>query len=570
MNIRLSPLVLCVSLAGLNFYAFAVFTNYASGQGLSASYDYDLAGQLRQVTRGNGNCRILSYDAAGQVTTVAEWWTNGTSKLYQSVFVPDAGGRLTNEVRLPAPRSYTPSGFTAGYNPDNEISGMTNGGAVTVRYDLNGNMRTNGSQVMSYDGRNRLTQTANGGQTVSYGYDPAGQRISVTVNTTNQTKWTVSMGKALVREKPGGTKTYYIYGLGLLAQYEETNSIPFKWHHYDYQGSTVALTDAAGKLCDRFEYGPYGELSFRAGITDTPFQYHGAHGVQADTNGLMQMGARYYSAQLCRFLTADPAGFSGGINFYEFAAGNPISFVDPSGLGPQEVGFGWIQRNLEPIRALQDDARIYGTPGGPITGASVVSGTLNMIPLVSSAKAFVELNTGRDLITGQRNDRSDFSLASQAILGAIILPPARAAGALGGAVGAAASSQAGRRVFYVTPAGVAVSSETLALQGTSRSVGNFTGLAGASVDEIISRVPANWTWGPQDRGAGIKFKDSLGIERVRIHGPSFRAPAGANASVGWVLRVSDASRRYYDNLGRIGAWNANETHIPILGNPNSP
>ena len=137
----------------------------------------------------------------------------------------------------------------------------------------------------------------------------------------------------------------------------------------------------------------------------------------------------YYSAQLCWLLTPDPAGFAGGINFYAFAAGNPISFVDPSGMGPQNVGFSWIQDNFAAIRALQDDARIHGSPAGTLTGGDALSGTLNMIPLVSSAKAFVELNTGRDLITGQRSDRSDFSLASQAVLGAIILPPARAAAA---------------------------------------------------------------------------------------------------------------------------------------------
>jgi len=407
-----------------NRLARVVFTNYGSGNGLWVTNVYDLAGQLKEVRRGNGTRREFAHTDAGEISRVTEWASNGTTKIFESVFVHDAGGRITNEVRVPAPHSYTPSGYTAGYNADNEVSGLTNGGAVTVLHDANGNLRTNGSLVLRYDGRNRLTNTVNGSQTVRHRYDPAGQRISVTVNGTNESKWTFGGGQALVRQRADGTKTYYVHGLGLLAQWEEASG-EVRWHHYDYQGSTVALTDSAGKLCDRFEYGPYGELAYRAGKTDTVFQFHGAHSVQTDANGLLHMGARYYSAQLCRFLTADPAGFSGGMNFYEFAAGNPISFVDPSGMGPQNVGFTWIDNALAPIRELQNEARIYGSPSG---GGQVLSAALNMLPLVSTAKAVVEQYTGKDWVTKEWHHRSDFSLGSQAILGAIVLPTARAAG----------------------------------------------------------------------------------------------------------------------------------------------
>lgn len=120
--------------------------------------------------------------------------------------------------------------------------------------------------------------------------------------------------------------------------------------------------------------------------------------------------------------------------------------------------------------------------------------------------------------------------------------------------------------IFVTPKGVAVTSKLLSLQGTSPLVGDFRGLSGASVEEIVSRVPDDWSLVPQDRGAGIKFLDDQGFERIRIHGPSLAAPIGSNSVSGWTLRVMDQGGNYYDDLGNIVPYKANDGHIPIYGN----
>ncbi|MCS7091722.1 MAG: RHS repeat-associated core domain-containing protein, partial [Limisphaera sp.] len=102
--------------------------------------------------------------------------------------------------------------------------------------------------------------------------------------------------------------------------------------HYDYRGSTVALTDGTGNVTDRFEYSAYGTLTYRTGSTDTPFLFNGRYGVQTDPNGLLYMRARYYNPYICRFINPDPIGFSGGLNWYAYAEGDPVQFSDPSGL----------------------------------------------------------------------------------------------------------------------------------------------------------------------------------------------------------------------------------------------
>jgi RHS repeat-associated protein len=130
-----------------------------------------------------------------------------------------------------------------------------------------------------------------------------------------------------------GTTNYYIYGAGLLYEIDETASTTnTAFYHFDCRGSTVTLTDGYGNPTDLIEYGPYGTMTYHAGTNTTPFLYNGQFGVQTDPNGLLYMRARYYNPYISRFINADPSGFGGGLNFYQFASGNPISYWDPTGL----------------------------------------------------------------------------------------------------------------------------------------------------------------------------------------------------------------------------------------------
>ncbi len=164
-----------------------------------------------------------------------------------------------------------------------------------------------------------------------------------------------------------GITNYYVYGTGLLYESDETAaSIKTAFYHYDCRGSTVTLTDTNGNPTDVIEYSPYGTTTYRAGTNDTPFLYNGRFGVQTDPNGLLYMRARYYNPYICRFINPDPSGFKGGLNFYQFADGNPISLSDPFGLCADSQGWGgetasWIQNNV----------------GASLNGVSTTSTTAN-------------------------------------------------------------------------------------------------------------------------------------------------------------------------------------------------
>jgi RHS repeat-associated protein len=127
-----------------------------------------------------------------------------------------------------------------------------------------------------------------------------------------------------------GTATFYVYGLGLISQ---ERGGEYRLFHYDYRGSTVALTDENGGITDRWEYSVYGDVTRLDGDTVTIFLYVGQHGIQTDGNGLYYMRARYFSVDLGRFINEDP--IRDGVNWYGYCEGNPIRYIDPTGLSPK-------------------------------------------------------------------------------------------------------------------------------------------------------------------------------------------------------------------------------------------
>ena len=125
---------------------------------------------------------------------------------------------------------------------------------------------------------------------------------------------------------------YYVWapGVGLMAQIESNGTIHY--FHADENGSTLAMTGLNGDVTDQFCYSPWGELLGRTGTNTTLFTFVGGGGVLWEGGALYKMGARYYDARLKRWLSADPAGLSGGVNLYLYCNGNPLMWVDLLGL----------------------------------------------------------------------------------------------------------------------------------------------------------------------------------------------------------------------------------------------
>jgi RHS repeat-associated protein len=188
---------------------------------------------------------------------------------------------------------------------------------------------------------------------LTYEYDAENNRISITEDigdSSIETDYVVNPHAALSQvliKTVGNEQTYYVYGLGLIGQ-EVAGE--YSTYHFDLRGSTVALTDANGKVTDRYQYSAYGELLSSTGDTNIPFLYNGRDGVVTDGNGLYYMRARYYNPEIRRFVSQDillGVVIDGqSLNRYAYVIANPIMRIDPLGLcGEKAFGYtngGWF------------------------------------------------------------------------------------------------------------------------------------------------------------------------------------------------------------------------------------
>ena len=298
-------------------------------------FRYDAAtSQLSRIELPNGTQRVFTYDSAGRVASVRDEVASGGALVCQFALGYDALDRIVEETTLPEPVPFAVAAASMTYDDDDRLTGWN---AFTTASDADGNLTTGplagALATFAYDARNRLTSVGNS----TFAYDAEGRRVSRTAAGT-KTTFVHDPNAALSRllqSTTGSTTTRYVYA-GSLLLYAETGSA-LRVHHYDYRGSTVALTDATGTVLGRVTYGSYGEIVARTGNTATEFLYNGRDGVVTDPNGLYHMRARYYSPETRRFLNADPIGFAAGTNWYAYVGGCPVIFIDPWGLATIEA-----------------------------------------------------------------------------------------------------------------------------------------------------------------------------------------------------------------------------------------
>ncbi len=189
-----------------------------------------------------------------------------------------------------------------------------------------------GTTTYQYDYENRLIKTTKpDGDVVEYKYDPFGRRIEKNVNGTI-TRFVYDREDILFElDSSGNVLTEYLHGPGIDEPIAMIKGGQTYYYHADGLGSIIAITNFAGQVVQRYEYNSFGEITYQQDPNFIqPYTYTGR---EYDTKtGLYYYRARYYDAKVGRFITQDPIGFSGGINFYSYVGNNPVNRKDPLGL----------------------------------------------------------------------------------------------------------------------------------------------------------------------------------------------------------------------------------------------
>ncbi len=253
-------------------------------------------------------------------------------------------------------------------------------GALTHEYDdgghfldYNGNTATevtsSGTTTFAWDFENRMSSVTlpGSGGTVSFKYDPFGRRIYKSSSSTTSV-YAYDFDNLIEETNSSGT------AVARYAQTENTDepmamlrSATTSYYHADGLGSVTSLSNAAGALAQTYTFDSFGKQTASSGSLTNPFQYTGRES-DAET-GLYYYRARYYDPTVGRFISEDPTGFKGGLNFYPYVTNDPANQTDPMGFDSNSQRCRMLREKIENIeesirkrqRDLQDDP--LGLPG---------------------------------------------------------------------------------------------------------------------------------------------------------------------------------------------------------------
>ena len=158
----------------------------------------------------------------------------------------------------------------------------------------------------------------------------------------------------------------------------------------DHLGSTNDLANSSGTVTSSTNYDSFGNAT----NTSFPSRYQYTGREFDSFTGLYYYRARWYDANLGRFISEDPIGFAGDdVNLYGYTWNNPIKYSDPTGLD----GWGndtadWLDERIEFSRQwYQGDDQEWIRNGLINTGADLAFGSSEMLRVGSgTAQAFCD------------------------------------------------------------------------------------------------------------------------------------------------------------------------------------
>ena len=430
---------------GTDYNHLGQITNQAYANGTDQSYVYDANMEYRLISKTivNGSSTALEdisyqYDSLGNITNIVN---TGTVSQYDKQYGYDSVNRLTsatstiNGTDSIESYSYSPTGNVLRHNGtqylyDNTTfpQAATTFGSSTYTYDQNGNLssKDDGSVIstFTYDWNDRLGNVQEDGTTIAdYTYTDARQRLSKT--TDGSTKWYINNQT----EYDGTDYQNYIFAGNNRIATLNTDGITY--NHTDHLQSSSLETNQSGSVTSALTYTPFGFEESSTGTKANDYTYTNQE--RDGETGLMYYDARYYDAELKRFMSVDPIAIENvmravnagpqTLNPYSYVSNNPLKYNDPSGEWFKEVLTGkqsWSDFQLEVGQATHQMTNNsptwdYAVSNPKTAGAAVgVVGGVSAVPATAAAAAYSSSivtvsGVGKTLVTNRLVEGSIYS-----------------------------------------------------------------------------------------------------------------------------------------------------------------
>jgi len=335
------------------------------GQAVLAAATYAPFGPVQGWTWGNGQVYRRTYDLDGRVATLTtgpdstafgnESWAFGYDTLDRLAaatlptgealgYTYDANGNRRQETRGNASTNY---GYFAA---SNRLQVLTGASAKTFVYDAAGNLTSNGSVTLTYDGRGRMTQASNG---YRYAINGLGQRVSKTGPADTTYFVYDEQGRLIGEYDASGASRQELVWLSdtpvASVRPAATGGAVLYPIYTDHLNTPRLITDMANRTVwewplDTFGAGSANEDPSGLGAFAFNLRFPGQY-YDAET-GLHYNYFRDYDPSVGRYVESDPIGLDGGANTYAYAQSKPMRATDQTGLS--SYGYPWTPQPTWP------------------------------------------------------------------------------------------------------------------------------------------------------------------------------------------------------------------------------
>ncbi len=276
-----------------------------------------------ETVQGINRVYDYTYDLAGRLETVT---VDGT---LQATYVYDANGNRLNHI--------TATDNTGGSydNQDRLLSYGANTYEYTANGELQRKMNPDGETLYQYDELgNLLSVQLLDGNTIEYIIDGLNRRIGKKLNGILEQGllYQDNLNPVAELDGSGNVVSRFVYASKLnVPDYMIKNGQRYRIISDQLGSPRLVINAQTGAVAQRIDYDEFGNV-----IADSNpgFQTFGFAGGIADRdNGLVRFGARDYDPATGRWAAKDPIMFEGNdFNLYVYSFGDPINFVDSTGL----------------------------------------------------------------------------------------------------------------------------------------------------------------------------------------------------------------------------------------------